>query len=316
VIGSGATAVTLVPALAERAAHVTMLQRTPSYVLSIPSVVDPIAGWLQRRFSRERAGDVARWKNALLSRALFDFCRTFPGLAKRLFKRAAREALGPDFDVDTHFTPPYEPWDQRLCLIPEGDLWKALRGGKAEVVTDHIATITEHGIALRSGRTLAADLIVTATGLRLRFMGGMALTVDGEPVDLANRTVYRGTLIGDVPNLAFVVGYTNASWTLKAELILQYVCRVIGKLDREGHTQFVARPGPDIGEAPLLDLSSGYVQRATGLPKQGTRPPWKLYQHYVRDYLSLRRGRLADGVLELSGPRYSSAITGVQSPSP
>ncbi|MEO8702949.1 MAG: NAD(P)/FAD-dependent oxidoreductase [Kofleriaceae bacterium] len=318
VIGSGATAVTLVPALAERAAHVTMLQRTPSYVLSIPSIVDPIAGWLQRRFSPERAGDIARWKNALLSRALYDFCRTFPTVAKKLFKKGARDVLGPDYDVDTHFTPPYEPWDQRLCLIPEGDLFTSLRSGRAEVVTDHIAGYTETGLLLRSGRTLDADLIVTATGLRLQFMGGLSLTVDGTPVDLPTRKVYRGTMISDVPNLAFVVGYTNASWTLKAELILQYVCRVIAELDRTGNTHATARPNADVGDEPLLDLASGYVQRAAaGLPRQGKRTPWRVYQHYVRDYFMLKRGRIADGVLELArARRYSSAIAGVQSPSP
>jgi monooxygenase len=317
VIGSGATAVTLVPALAERAAHVTMLQRTPSYVLSIPSVVDPIAGWLQRRLSPRRANDIARWKNALLSRALYDFCRTFPKTAKKLFRKGAREALGPDYDLDTHFTPPYEPWDQRLCLIPEGDLWKSISSGRVEVVTDRIASFTETGVALASGRTLEADLIVTATGLRLKFMGGLALAVDGVPVDLPSRKVYRGTMISDVPNLAFVVGYTNASWTLKAELILRYACRVIAELDRTGATHAVPRPGPDVGDEPLLDLASGYVQRAAGkLPRQGTRMPWRVYQHYVRDYLMFRRGRIADGVLELARPRYSSAITGVQSPSP
>jgi monooxygenase len=300
VIGSGATAVTLVPAIAETAAHVVMLQRSPTYVVSRPAV-DGIARRLRARLPEQTAGDLVRWKNVLLGAAFFGYARRWPDHARKLIRKGVRAQLGPDFDVDTHFNPRYKPWDQRLCLVPDADLFRAIRDGRAEVVTDTIETFDETGLALASGRHLDADLIVTATGLRLVFLGGLALTVDGRAIDPSQHRMYKGAMLGDVPNLVMATGYTNASWTLKCELVLQYGCRLLAHMDRHGLTRCVPRPGPDDGDAPLLDFSSGYVQRALAfMPRQGVRLPWKLYQNYFRDLVMLRRGRLDDGVLELS----------------
>ncbi|MCA9677194.1 MAG: NAD(P)/FAD-dependent oxidoreductase [Kofleriaceae bacterium] len=297
VIGSGATAVTLVPELAKQAAHVTMLQRSPTYVVSRPPT-DKIASWLQRRLPAGVAHDLTRWKNVMLGKAFYDFCRRFPDAARRMITRGVRAQLGPDFDVATHFSPRYAPWDQRLCLVPDNDLFRAIRGGGVDVVTDEIERYSATGLALRSGRRLDADLVVTATGLRLLFLGGLRLTVDGKAVDPATRKVYKGAMISGVPNLALALGYTNASWTLKCELIVQYVCRLLAYMDRHDFASCVPRPGADVGDEPLLDLSSGYVQRALpGLPRQGSKVPWKLYQSYVRDLAMLRHGKLADGNL-------------------
>ncbi|MEO6420246.1 MAG: NAD(P)/FAD-dependent oxidoreductase, partial [Polyangiaceae bacterium] len=238
VIGSGATAVTLVPELAKTAALVTMLQRSPSYILSLPAV-DGIAGWLRKKLPGELAYDITRWKNVALSMATFNFARGFPKGAKKLIVGGVRRSLGPDFDVATHFTPSYNPWDQRLCLVPDGDFFEALKSGRAEVVTDHIETFTETGLKLRSGKTIDADIVVTATGLKLLLVGGVKLTVDGRPVDIGKTVNYKGTMLSEVPNFAIALGYTNASWTLKCELSIRYVCRLLAHLQRHGFTSAV-----------------------------------------------------------------------------
>ncbi len=300
VIGSGATAVTLVPSMAETAAHVTMLQRSPTYVVSRPAV-DPIARKLRARLPAQTAGDLVRWKNVVLGAAFFAFCRKWPERARALIRKGVLAELGPDYDIDTHFKPTYSPWDQRLCLVPDADLFRALRSGKAEVVTDRIATFTETGIALASGRHLDADLIVTATGLRLVFLGGVQFSVDAKPVHVPDHKVYKGAMLSDLPNVAMAMGYTNASWTLKCELVLAYACRLIAYMDRRGLRSCTPRVDGDVGDEPMLDFSSGFVQRALPrMPRQGSRVPWKLYQNYLRDLVMLRHRPLDDGILEFS----------------
>ena len=303
VIGSGATAVTLVPELAKTAASVTMLQRSPTYIVALPAV-DGIARWLRRKLPSELAYDVTRWKNVALGMAFFNFCRRFPERAKKLIVGGVRKSLGPDFDVDTHFTPTYHPWDQRLCLVPDGDLFESLKSGRAKVVTDHIETFTETGLVLRSGKKLDADLIVTATGLKLQLAGGVQLTVDGRLVNVGKTMNYKGTMLSDVPNFAVTLGYTNASWTLKCDLVCEYVCRLLNHMDREGYRQCVPRM-KEIGgaEEPLMNFSSGYIQRSLDqLPKQGSKAPWRLYQNYLLDLFGLRYGAVDDGVIEFRGP--------------
>lgn len=301
VIGSGATAVTLVPELAKKAAHVTMLQRSPSYVLSAPAQ-DPIANWLRARVQPASAYKITRWKNVLIGTALYAFCQRFPERASKGIIGLADKQMRGAVDVKTHFTPTYKPWDQRLCLVPDGDLFKALRSGSASVVTDHIDHFTETGIVLRSGATLDADLIVTATGLKLKFLGGVSLTIDGAPVDLPNTMAYKGFMCSDVPNMALAIGYTNASWTLKADLTSQYVCRLLNFMDARHFTRCVPRQrDPNVRVEPLLGLSSGYVQRAKEhLPRQGSMAPWKVHQNYPLDLMAFRRDPIDDGVVEFS----------------
>jgi monooxygenase len=305
VIGSGATAVTLVPELAKRAAHVTMLQRSPTYIVSRPAE-DLLAARIRKRLPSHTAYGVTRWKNVLLGMAFYKFCRKAPRLAKRLLveqmKKSAGDAVA---DADAHFTPSYDPWDQRLCLVPDGDLFDALRSGAASIVTDHIESFTERGLALRSGKEIDADLVVTATGLRLKFLGGMKLEVDGKLVSPADLLVYKGAMLSDVPNLAFAAGYTNASWTLKCDLTGEWVCRVLRHMDEKGYVRCVARVNDTtLTRHPIIDFSSGYVQRAIDyIPKQGSRTPWKLHQNYALDLALLRRGRLADGAMEFSRAR-------------
>jgi monooxygenase len=300
VIGSGATAVTLVPELAKKAAHVTMLQRSPSYILSLPAV-DVIAHWLRRKLPSRAAYNVTRWKNVALSMAIYNYSRRFPERAKKLLLEGVRRGVGADFDVETHFTPSYQPWDQRLCLVPDGDLFKAIKKGTADVVTDHIETFTETGLKLKSGKTLEADIIVTATGLKLLFAGGIELTVDGRRIDVGKTMNYKGAMLSDVPNFAAILGYTNASWTLKCDLVCEYVCRLLNHMDKKGYKQCTPRrvENDGVGE-PLINFSSGYVQRALGqLPKQGAKAPWRLYQNYLLDLFGFRYGSVDDGVLEL-----------------
>ncbi len=301
VIGSGATAVTLVPAMTDRAAHVTMLQRSPSYVLSRPGI-DKAADVLRRFLPEKVAYTLARWKNVALGSLLYQLSRRRPAGMKKLLLSQVRAALGPDFDVDRHFTPRYDPWDQRLCLVPDNDLFVALRAGKASVVTDTIDGFTETGLRLGSGEELPADLVITATGLELLFLGGSELVVDGEAVDLASRVTYKGMMLDDVPNFAFTVGYTNASWTLRADLVSEHVCRLLVHMDRVGARTVVPRHGSDGERLPLLDLSSGYVQRAVDrFPKQGAANPWLVRQNYIREALQLRLGRVDDPALEFRG---------------
>ena len=301
VIGSGATAVTLIPSLAERAAHVTMLQRSPSYVLSRPSE-DAVAQLLNRVLPASTTYQLVRWKNVLMSTLLYTISRRIPGRVRKLLIDGVAAQLSADFDVETHFGPQYDPWDQRLCLVPDGDLFATIREGKASVVTDHIETFTEHGLRLRSGAELTADLVVTATGLQMRFLGGVEVVVDGAVVDAAEHMTYKAMMLSDVPNLVLSFGYTNASWTLKSELTASYVCRLLLHMERGGYRRCVPRNrDPDVAEVPFLSLSSGYVQRARHLfPKQGSRAPWRLKESYLHDLVALRRGAVDDGVMELS----------------
>ena len=300
VIGSGATAVTLVPAMAEAAAHVTMLQRSPTYVVPLPAE-DGIANWLRRCLPAGLAHRIARWKNVAVGAFIYRLARRRPEQAKRRIIAMAQRALGPDHDVATHFTPRYKPWDQRLCVAPDADLFEAIRSGRASVVTDHVEAFTEKGIRLRSGRELQADIVVTATGLKLNLLGDVRFEVDGRRVELSETMAYKGALLSGVPNLAVVFGYTNASWTLKADLVCEYVCRLLNHMRRRGYAAVVPRRDPAVGEEPLLDFSSGYVRRALHmLPKQGARRPWKLRQNYVLDLLALRFGAVEDGVLEFT----------------
>ncbi|WP_121254180.1 flavin-containing monooxygenase [Nocardioides ferulae] len=296
VIGSGATAITLVPAMAERAAHVTMLQRSPTYVLSRPGS-DPVARALSRLPQRVTY-PVVRWKNILQAVAFYQLSQRRPEVVKRLIRAGTRKQLPAGVDVDVHFRPSYNPWDQRLCFVPDGDLFRAMRRGRASVVTDTIETFTEHGIRLGSGREVEADVIVTATGLRLLPFGGMELEVDGEPVRLEQTMAYKALMLSGVPNFVYTIGYTNASWTLKADLVADYVVRVLSHLDRTGRRVFVAEKDPAVGERPFMDFQSGYVLRALDrLPKQGDRAPWMLKQNYLTDVRTIRRDPVDDGVL-------------------
>lgn len=297
VIGSGATAVTLVPEMAKAAAHVTMLQRSPTYVVSRPAE-DAAALRLRKFLPAKVAYGLTRWKNTLFQMFFFRMARKRPEKVKERIVSMTQEALGPDFDVATHFTPDYNPWDQRLCLVPDGDLFESLRSGEASVATGHIETFTPDGIRLKSGETLKADIIVSATGLELEFLGGADLTVDGARVQPSRLHGYRGIMFENVPNLVSTFGYTNASWTLKADLIAKYVSRLIKEMDRKGAVE--VRPIADeaLGDEPWLDFSSGYVTRALHrLPKQGTSAPWRLNQNYFKDMFELRHSSLDDGIL-------------------
>jgi monooxygenase len=294
VIGSGATAVTLVPAMAEKAAHVTMLQRSPSYVLSLPAQ-DVVADSLLRRLPPTVAYPLVRWKNALLAMLIFQLSRRAPGVTKALLRKAVTAQLPEGYDVDTHFTPRYNPWDQRLCLVPDGDLFTAIRSGRASVVTDHIEMFTEHGIRLASGAELEADIVVTATGLNVLAIGGMTLSVDGADIDLGHTVAYKGMMLSGVPNFALTFGYTHASWTLRSDLVSEYVCRLLNHMNQRGY-QMCTPVAPDAPQRePIIDLTSGYVLRGVAaLPKQGPAAPWRLHQNYPRDVLLMRHGSLED----------------------
>ena len=301
VIGSGATAVTMVPELAKQAAHVTMLQRSPTYMLVRPSI-DGVARWLQRWTPPALAHGVTRWKNLLLGMYLFRLCRQQPQRVKKGLIHLVKNQLAPGFDVATHFTPRYNPWEQRLCLVPDGDLFEAMRSQRASIVTDHIDSFTETGIRLASGTELPADLIVSATGLKMTVLGGIELEVDGRRIAPASLVSYKGVMFGGVPNFAAVFGYTNASWTLKADLAAVFVCRLLSHMRRTGMRQ--CRPeadDPAMRVEPWVDFSSGYFQRALDhLPKQGTTKPWKLNQNYLADLKTLRYGAVDDGAMRFS----------------
>ena len=301
VIGSGATAVTLVPELAKKAAQVTMLQRSPTYVVSRPAQ-DPVANKIRRNLPTRLAYHVIRWRNVMWGMFFFQLSRRRPAKVKELVLKGVQMSLGPDYDVATHFTPRYNPWDQRLCLVPDGDLFKAIREQRASVVTNEIDTFTPDGIRLKDGRELAADIIVTATGLVLQVVGGLDVSVDGRAVDFANTLTYKGMMYADVPNMASAFGYTNASWTLKCDLTCEYVCRLIKYMDRHNFRQCLPHnDDPEITAQPSLGFTSGYVQRSVAkLPKQGSKQPWRLYQNYALDIVSLRFGRIDDGVMRYS----------------
>ncbi|GAA4437143.1 NAD(P)/FAD-dependent oxidoreductase [Actinokineospora soli] len=298
VIGSGATAVTLVPAMASTAEHVTMLQRSPTYVFSAPGE-DKLANRLRSLLGVKAAYRFTRWKNVALTTAIYQLSRRRPEVVKSLLRKATTRQLPPGYDVGTHFGPRYQPWDQRLCLAPDGDLFRAIRSGRASVVTDTIDTFTESGVRLASGDHLDADVVVTATGLRLLAFGGMELVVDGKLVSLPDTLAYKGMMLSGVPNFAFTIGYTNASWTLKADLVSGYVIRLLRHLDTGGYDHAVPRcTDPSVTPAPLLDFAAGYVQRSIdAFPKAGSRTPWRLGMSYFHDVVTLRHGRVDDGEL-------------------
>jgi monooxygenase len=301
VIGSGATAVTLVPEMAKTAAHVTMLQRSPTYVVARPAQ-DILANKLRARLPAKLAYQLIRWRNVMLGMYFFQLARRRPERVKQLILGGVKKALGSDYDVGTHFTPRYNPWDQRLCLVPDGDLFRAIRDKRASVVTNQIDTFTPEGIRLKDGSELKADIIVTATGLNLQVLGGLDVNVDGRPVDFARALTYKGMMYSDVPNLAAAFGYTNASWTLKCDLTCEYVGRLINYMDRHGYKQCMPHNvDPSIAELPSLNFTSGYVQRSIAkLPKQGSKRPWRLYQNYALDIVTLRFGKVDDGVMQYS----------------
>jgi monooxygenase len=298
VIGSGATAVTLVPAMAKDAEHVTMLQRSPTYVVSVPGE-DPVADFLRKFLPARAVYPIVRWKNVGIQSLTYRLARTRPKLVRKLVRKGVMNALPAGYDVDTHFNPKYNPWDQRLCMVPDGDLFKVLRDGSADIVTDRIERFTPTGIKLESGRELEADVVVTATGLNLLFLGGMRIDIDGEELDQARSIAYRGMMLGDVPNLAFTIGYTNASWTLKADLVAEYLCRLLNHMDANGYEVAVPHlSDPSVKEEPILDFNSGYVLRSVAeLPKQGSKEPWKLRQNYAIDLRKLRYDSLEDGAM-------------------
>ena len=301
VIGSGATAVTLVPAMAPQAAHVTMLQRSPSYVLAVPNR-DPVAALARRMLPERIAYSLVRWKNVMLAMGLFKLSRRAPDLMKRLLRRSAERRLPAGYDLDTHFKPRYSPWDQRMCFVPDGDMFEAISEGSASVVTGEIDTFTETGLRLSDGNELTADVIVTATGLNLMALGDIDVTVDGRPVDLAETVGYKGMMLSGVPNMALTLGYTNASWTLKADLVSEYVCRLLTHMAERGYERCMPlAPDPSLPTEPFLDLKSGYVQRSLHLlPRQGAIAPWRLNQNYPLDVRLLRRGALEDAGIEFS----------------
>ncbi len=303
VIGSGATAMTLVPAMAKEATQVTMLQRSPTYVVSMPGE-DGLANWLRRLLPDRAVYPVVRWKNVLLQSLSYRLSRRRPELMKKLLRRGVVRRLPPGYDVDTHFNPRYDPWDQRLCLVPDADLFEAIAEGSAEIVTDRIETFTERGVELESGAELEADIVVTATGLNLLFLGGMRVSVDGEEPDLSRAMTYKGMMLSDVPNFAYTLGYTNASWTLKADLTAEYICRLLNHMDAGAYSRCVPRvTDPSVTEEPLLAFTSGYVLRSIdSLPKQGSKEPWKLRQNYPLDLRALRFGPIDDGAMQFSSP--------------
>ncbi len=301
VIGSGATAVTIIPVIAETAAHVTMLQRSPTYIVSRPTD-DALAKSLRRYLPTGIAFSIARWYYVLFGLYFFNLSRRKPDAVKQWIVSQARAQLGADYDVKTHFTPRYNPWDQRLCLAPDADFFNAIKAGKADVVTDQIATFTETGIRLQSGQELTADIVITATGLKLQLLGGIRILVDGRPVKLGETMNFKGVMFSDVPNLFGTFGYTNASWTLKSDLTSAYVARLINYMDRHGYVVCTPRQrDASVASQPLIDFSSGYIQRGLDqLPRQGSRKPWRLNQNYVWDLLSLRFGSVNDSALEFS----------------
>ena len=298
VIGSGATAITLVPAMAERAAHVTMLQRSPSYVVSRPAE-DMVANLMRRCLPDRTAYAMTRWKNVLSGTFFYNLARKRPNVFKWMVARGVRRQLGNSYD-SKHFTPPYNPWDQRLCLVPDADLFHAMNEGRVSVVTDHIETFTENGLLLKSGEHLDADIIVTATGLVVKLFSGVQLVVDNAIVELPKTVVYKGMMFSDVPNLAFAIGYTNASWTLKCDLTAEYVCRLLNHMDQHGYDVCTPRVNDsNIEKEPVIDFNSGYILRALDkLPRQGTKTPWRLHQNYWKDLRMMRYGRVEDDAME------------------
>ncbi|HLI45028.1 MAG TPA: NAD(P)/FAD-dependent oxidoreductase [Acidimicrobiales bacterium] len=315
VIGSGATAVTLVPAMAEKAAHVTMLQRSPSYVASVPTL-DPFAALLRRHLPARAVYPLVRWKNILAAIVLYQICQRAPRFMRRVLRKGVAKSLPSSYDVDTHFNPRYDPWDQRMCFVPDSDLFEAIRAEAVSVVTDEIEAFTEHGLRLASGGELEAEVVVTATGLNFQLLGGIELDVDGHAVDLSATFSYKGIMFTGLPNLASTFGYTNASWTLKADLGARYVCRLLKFMEEQGYDLAIPRaPDPGMGTEPFIGLTSGYVRRSLDrLPKQATRTPWRLHQNYLLDLRLLRGRQVDDGTIELSRAVAAPADVAVAAP--
>ena len=301
VIGSGATAVTIIPTMAEEAAHVTMLQRSPTYFLSAPDE-DPVGNFLRKFISSKLTYKLVRWKNIRFQWWFFQKCRKFPKKVKEFLINQVREALGPNYDIDTHFTPKYNPWDQRLCLVPNGDFFNAINAGKASVITDHIDRFTKKGIKLKSGGEVEADLIVTATGLNLEVCNGIKLEVDNNEVDISKTMTYKGMMFSDVPNLVATFGYTNASWTLRADLTSEYVCRLLNFMDKKGYANCCPRTAEHVEpDGDWLDFTSGYVKRSMHkFPKQGSRDPWRNTQNFPKDVLAIRWGNIDNKELKFT----------------
>lgn len=307
VIGSGATAVTLVPAMADDTEHITMLQRSPTWIAPIPSI-DGIAVKLGKVLPTKAAAGVVRWKNILRQIGIYQLSRKRPQVIADFIHKQQKRMLPDDFDIATHLTPSYNPWDQRLCAVPSGDLFRSIKKGKASIVTDHIDTFTENGILLKSGEELEADIIITATGLNLLLLGGIPFSVDGEQVDLSEQLVYKGMMLTGVPNLAFAIGYTNSSWTLKADLTGEYVGRLLAHMDATGTKQCVPVADDSVEQRPFLDFGAGYVLRSLdNLPKQGSKQPWSLKQNYLIDLPTLKLSKVDDGVMRFSAPAAGKA---------
>ncbi|WP_430461841.1 flavin-containing monooxygenase [Thalassolituus sp. LLYu03] len=307
VIGSGATAVTLVPAMTDKAAHITMLQRSPSYVVSVPQQ-DPMVALLRKILPEKWAYKVIRGRNISLTLALYNFCKKFPNAARKLLQWGVKSQLPGSYDM-THFTPKYAPWDERLCAVPEGDMFKVLKQGKASVVTDHIDRFVENGILLKSGKTLEADIIITATGLKVQMLGKMDVSLDGKPFVPSESMSYRGVMFENLPNMAMVFGYTNSSWTLKADLIGNWICRLLNHMDDKGVRQVTPRCNiSNMKRVPFINMQSGYIARIKDqLPTQGDTRPWKLYQNYFMDMTLLKMGSMEDPALEYTSPVVGSA---------
>ncbi len=308
IIGSGATAVTLVPAMAPDAGHVTMLQRSPTYIMSLPSV-DKISQGMRRFLPDAAVWRMTRRRNITIQRALYGLARSRPGVVRNLILKSAAKQLRGTSDL-ANFTPEYDPWDQRLCVVPDGDLFRVVRDGRADIVTDRIETFTEKGIKLVSGQELEADVIIAATGLNVQMLGGASVEVDGEPVALNQNVTYKGVLVEGIPNASMIFGYTNASWTLKADIACEYTCRLLNYMDRHGYTQVVAHAtdADRSTDSVLGSLDSGYVRRGNDrLPRQGTHGPWKVRNDYVRDVPVLKLGAINDGILQFSRPSAAAA---------
>ena len=301
VIGSGATAVTLIPSMADETKHITMLQRSPTYYMVRPNI-DPIGAFFRRFMGKTVSYFVMRWKNIQLQSWFFKRARKDPKLIKEFLIGVVKEKLSPEYDVDKHFTPSYNPWEQRLCLVPDGDLFNAINEGKASVVTDHIDSFTSDGIKLKSGDELPADIIVTATGLKLKICSNIEIKVDDETIDISDTMTFKGMMVSNVPNVVWTFGYTNASWTLRADLTAEYTCKILNYMDKHDYKVATPSPNSEVGEdGTWLDFNSGYVTRSAHLfPRNGDRDPWRNTQNYIKDVVDLRYGKVNDEELIFS----------------
>lgn len=303
VIGSGATAVTLVPSMTEKAQHITQIQRTPSYVMPRPKR-DALANWLKTWLPTKTAHAITRWKNTRMQRYFYLYCQSFPHHARRLIRKMNIKNLPDDYPVDVHFNPPYDPWDQRICAVPDADLFKDLSSGKASIVTGHIKQFLPDGIEMASGEQIPADAIIIATGLNLKIFGGIELSIDGDTIDVSQKLVYRGLMLDGIPNFGFAIGYTNSSWTLKVDIVCEYLCKLIRKMDQLGQAVCIPeKPQGDFATRPLLDFEAGYVKRSiSALPRQGEHYPWKMDLDYMSDMRSLKSKPVLEPSLKLSHP--------------